>query len=127
MRRDWDSIDPVGLVDRHVSRHGFSEDYLFSRNPELLILPSRSKSKITTYAAELFPDISLSTWRDPRMGRYQYLGYFPDLSFGPEGRMHFFARKDLLAQNPWIAFFLTSRLDLRVDPDFKPWRRDVSR
>jgi hypothetical protein len=115
----WNSIDPVGLVDRHVSRRGFSVDYAFSRNPEVFILPSMSKTEITSYAAELFPDISRAVYDDARMRRYKYLGYFPDVPFGAEGRMHFLVRRDLLGQYPWIEGFLTRRLNLRIEPTFR--------
>ncbi|NQU45358.1 hypothetical protein HQ520_18920 [bacterium] len=111
----WDSIDPVGLVDRYVSRHGFDVDYVFGRKPELFLLPSMERERITPYGAELFPDISESLYRDPRMEGYEYLGYYPDLVFGRDGRMHVLASRAWLGEAGWAEGFLRREMDL-VEP-----------
>lgn len=114
----FDSIDPVGLVDRHVAHHGFSVDYLYSRNPDILLLPSKKADRITTYRAELTPDVSAVVVNDPRIQRYKYLGYEPHIIFGAEGRMHFFVRRDILRWLPCAVHELESKLNLRRHPNF---------
>lgn len=111
--RNWDSIDPVGLVDKKVARQGFSLDYLFSKEPEMLLLPSRKADAITEYRAELFPDISRALFLDPRIGGYIYLGYYPHLKFGPEGRMHAFLREETAQAHPEMVRRLQRDLPLR--------------
>jgi hypothetical protein len=114
----WDSVDPIGLVDRYTAHHGFSVDHVFERRPDLFILPSLSKSTITVYRGEFFPDISQAIYADRRMAEYRYLGHFPPMPFGPEGRLHFFLSAQLDDANPWIARELIHSLGLVVDPAF---------
>ncbi|MFP4379329.1 MAG: hypothetical protein ACLFUS_02410 [Candidatus Sumerlaeia bacterium] len=113
----WDSIDPVGLVDAQVAHHGFSVDHVFNRDPDLLILPSKSKSEITRYNAELFPDISKSVYQDSRMADYRYLGYYPHIDFGASGKMHFFLRRRLAEKYPEIVENWKENLELKITED----------
>jgi hypothetical protein len=117
----WDSIDPVGLVDAWVAQNGFSVDHVFKRRPDLLILPSKDRGKITSYQAELFPDISLSVWGDPRARDFIYLGYYPHMVFGAEGAMHFFLRKSRVEDYPWLGDFIVESLELaRIETFWDP-------
>ncbi|MBN1866934.1 hypothetical protein JW916_06545 [Candidatus Sumerlaeota bacterium] len=111
----WDSIDPVGLVDRHVAREGFSADYAFGLEPELFLLPSKQRGAITRYEVELSGDVSRALYLDPRMrDEYECLGYYPGLRFWTDGAMHFFVRKDFLQHSPWARDLLVERLGLRI-------------
>ncbi|HUT24958.1 MAG TPA: hypothetical protein VM492_11495 [Sumerlaeia bacterium] len=114
----WDSIDPVGLLDRHVSRHGFSADYVFSRDPDLFFLPSKRRDAVTVYPGEFIPDVSRILFVDPRMGAYEYLGCLTSPWESASWGGHFFVRRALLEAHAWIAPRLKKELDLRIDLNF---------
>ncbi len=109
--KSWNSLDAVGLLDTHISRFGLTADYIFEVEPDLLILPSKSRQMITRYRGEIYDDISRFLVVDFRIRDYDYVGFSAFDEFDA-GTVYFFVRKSTSERCDPISDDLRASLNL---------------